>query len=74
MQFAYPTKEVVHLGLVRRARAVICPVCGGKGKYKGKICHGCNGRGWVTIYDEEVVDTRGFEPARWTRNEGGWYL
>ena len=31
------------------SHAEICPVCKGKGKSgKGK-CHGCNGRGWVTV-------------------------
>ena len=44
------------------ARAVICPVCGGKGAieesepytttspYK-RTCHGCGGRGWVEVGD-----------------------
>lgn len=30
-------------------KAVICPVCNGSGKYNDKECHGCNGKGWVTI-------------------------
>ena len=25
----------------------ICPVCKGEGEYKGKTCHGCNGKGFV---------------------------
>lgn len=43
----------------------ICPVCKGTGKYKEytnyscsiyseHTCHGCNGKGWVTINDEQV--------------------
>ena len=31
------------------SRAEKCPVCNGEGKYKGKTCHGCNGRGWILI-------------------------
>jgi DnaJ-class molecular chaperone len=40
-------------------KAQICPVCNGTGRYKDKlkdsteattrVCHGCNGRGWVSI-------------------------
>jgi DnaJ-class molecular chaperone len=44
-------------------KAVLCPVCCGKGELEltdwrpssttianfSKICHGCNGSGWVTI-------------------------
>jgi len=46
------------------ARAVICPVCLGKGtvkkkvgmsgwtpKYKEVTCHGCGGKGWVEVSD-----------------------
>lgn len=41
-------------------RAVICPVCLGKGKNLPDeittsavkiICHGCNGKGWVEVGD-----------------------
>jgi len=48
------------------AHAEKCPVCGGSGGYKGMpdpgstviigpwiTCHGCSGRGWVTVQDEE---------------------
>lgn len=31
------------------AHAEICPVC--KGERDGKPCHGCGGKGWVTIED-----------------------
>jgi len=42
------------------AKAVICPICHGKGKIKRedvsttddnkwKVCHGCGGRGWVEV-------------------------
>lgn len=47
------------------AHAEICPVCNGRGYineygYKGKVadaepkCHGCDGRGWVTVHDEYI--------------------
>jgi DnaJ-class molecular chaperone len=43
-------------------RAVLCPVCGGRGSIKDehdyttaglleKTCHGCHGRGWVEVGD-----------------------
>ena len=37
-----------------------CPVCDGTGKYKKDwsdeemSCHGCNGRGWITIKHEPI--------------------
>ncbi len=42
------------------SKAVVCPVCGGSGKFQqgnetsGRIkigcpCHGCSGKGWVEI-------------------------
>lgn len=34
------------------AHSEICPVCKGKGKVKDKNCHGCFGRGWVTVYGD----------------------
>ena len=30
-------------------KAVKCPVCEGSGKYEKKECHGCAGKGWVTV-------------------------
>lgn len=50
----------------KRRHAEICPVCSGSGKYRRyytigysssgenyteSTCHGCNGKGWVTITD-----------------------
>jgi len=37
-------------------KAVICPVCGGSGIYWGDStaggkCHGCDGRGWLSVED-----------------------
>lgn len=31
------------------AHAEKCPVCNGAGKYNEKICHGCNGKGWIEV-------------------------
>jgi len=33
-----------------------CPVCGGSGEIRVppkelKVCHGCNGKGWVVVPD-----------------------
>lgn len=41
-------------------KAVLCPVCGGKGKLfiansatiDSICCHGCNGTGWVEVHDD----------------------
>ena len=43
-------------------RAVLCPVCSGKGSIftpntystgggETKVCHGCAGKGWVEVHD-----------------------
>jgi hypothetical protein len=40
-------------------KAVKCPVCEGSGKYEKKQCHGCDGKGWITI-----VDNYCFTPSR----------
>ncbi len=42
--------------------AETCPVCGGKGKIQelgstavdNKICQGCDGKGWVSVQDNNV--------------------
>ena len=39
-----------------------CPVCNGCGKYSSSgwtnatvvVCHGCNGKGWVTVEQQET--------------------
>jgi len=46
-------------------QAVLCPVCKGAGRYKYELegaavkatrdCHGCGGKGWVTIGDRYPV-------------------
>ena len=33
-------------------KAVLCPVCNGLGKYKKKSCHGCEGKGWVSVEED----------------------
>jgi hypothetical protein len=30
-----------------------CPVCEGSGKYEKAQCHGCEGKGWVTVQDDQ---------------------
>jgi hypothetical protein len=37
------------------AHSELCPVCKGKGKVKDKNCHGCFGKGWVTIYGDSKL-------------------
>ena len=32
-----------------------CPVCKSSGKYEEKECHGCNGKGWVTVTDNQSI-------------------
>jgi len=41
-------------------KAVLCPVCNGSGTYHyplsqvtNQICHGCEGKGWVEVGEEE---------------------
>lgn len=47
-------------GGMKMARAVLCPICNGKGKVpkdypnhsdEEKTCHGCGGKGWVEVSD-----------------------
>lgn len=36
------------------AHAEKCPVCSGTGKSEpDKVCHGCDGKGWVTVKDDD---------------------
>lgn len=58
------------------AKAVICPVCDGKGKIRDDktntaqeiTCHGCFGRGWV-----EVSDHCGCSPPKPWGPSPDWY-
>ena len=34
------------------AHAERCLVCNTSGKVNGKQCHGCEGKGWVTVNDD----------------------
>ena len=36
-------------------RAQICPVCNKSGQYEGRKCHGCNGRGWVQVPEDQPM-------------------
>lgn len=31
------------------AHAEICPICHGAGRKENELCHGCHGRGWITV-------------------------
>ena len=51
------------------SQAVTCPVCGGTGQLpfpddviQPKVCHGCDGKGWVEIGDS--VPIRPIQPPR----------
>ena len=58
-----------------RKRPEICPVCKGEGKYKGKQCHGCDGKGWILI-DESYwyyPDYEKPEPPTWYPFGYPWY-
>jgi len=33
------------------AHAEKCPVCDGSGQYEFRECHGCGGKGWITVED-----------------------
>jgi len=51
-------------------QAVICPVCKGSGKYKKKECHGCDGKGWVSVgmdYPPSYTppDRVPYDPNKW---------
>lgn len=43
-------------------KAVICPVCLGKGVVDEKKCRGCDGKGWVSVPDEHYYP---FYPPPW---------
>jgi len=57
--------DVLRLKRRRSGHAERCPICSGSGeireipkyqfehvpRHQRKACHGCNGRGWVTVLD-----------------------
>ena len=55
-------------------KATKCPVCEGTGKYKEKECHGCDGKGWVSVSGDYPIypiypypcDPYPDYPYRWT--------
>ena len=51
------------------AKAQLCPVCQGEGKYKGKKCHGCDGRGWVQVREREPIAWPVQEPIRYSPSQ-----
>jgi len=37
------------------SHAEICPICRGKGRLeKNEVCHGCGGKGWITVDNPPV--------------------
>jgi len=54
------------------AKAQLCPVCQGEGKYKGKKCHGCDGRGWVQVDEQVPVWLFSSKPVQWQKRELTW--
>lgn len=51
------------------AHAEKCPICGGSGRLpddgkttdvKYPICHGCNGKGWITV--GIIIESEGTSP------------
>lgn len=45
-------------------KAELCPVCRGSGDYRGRKCHGCEGKGWVVLSMPEDVFEYRFVPCR----------
>jgi hypothetical protein len=41
------------------SHAELCPVCKGSGKHQvvDQACHGCDGKGWVTVQDSSEQQT-----------------
>ena len=46
-------------------KAELCPVCKGEGKYKGEKCHGCDGKGWVEVRENNYPDKELGYPDPW---------
>ena len=72
------------------AHAEICPVCKGTGKYQEnpfppnsstatmkQLCHGCGGRGWVTVgteYPTEHPKSKDTSPYKVDPDVGRWKI
>jgi len=46
-------------------KAELCPVCKGEGKYKGEKCHGCDGKGWIEVRENNYPDKEWDYPDPW---------
>ena len=71
------------------SHAELCPVCAGRGVIKEypseestqtnpntKVCHGCGGKGWVTVLDANDGCSQPcipYYPGEWCR-DNIWYL
>ena len=59
-KFLKKLKEPFYPIIRRGSHAEVCPICHGRGTIEVggtcwnkqyKTCHGCGGKGWVTVYD-----------------------
>jgi hypothetical protein len=51
-------------------KAQLCPVCNGSGKYDNKECHGCYGKGWVTVPEYHIIyDALPIKKKKWPAPE-----
>lgn len=65
-------------------RAVLCPVCNGSGEYykppgswstapsEVKVCHGCQGKGWVEVHEDYQTISIPSQTITWLPN-GDWW-
>lgn len=55
------------------SHAEICPICKGTGKLEKRICHGCDGKGWVTVGIDypPAHYSEPWQEFKWARDESG---